>query len=182
MASRDWTDPKTWLEGERLKADEVTEQFTDNLIWLFEKNWDIVQVSGVSDYQTTSTTPAIMGVMFCTIKKATNESLVRVAFNGSAYNSNASTFVRFDVLVDGIYYASSGTGTPATGGLMTFQQDTAGIQSQVMMEAFLTDLDAGFHDFQLVWWVSANTGTINVTNTIAQFHVEEYGVGNVNNI
>lgn len=180
MPSREWTDPKTWIEGEKLKADEVNEQLTNNLIWLFEKNFDVSQLSGVSDFQTSSTTPVAAGVLSCIIRKFSDETVVRLSFSGSAYNSTASQFVRFDVLIDNLYYASSGTGTPATGGLMQFQQDTAALTNQVSFEAFVPDIEAGVHSFQLMFWVGANTATINVTNTIAQFSVEEYGVADVN--
>jgi hypothetical protein len=180
MPSTFWVDPKTWLEGEKLKADEVNEQVRDNLIWLFEKNYDIVQVTGVSDYQTTSTSAAVVAAALqLQLSKAVDETVLRFGMTLSAYNSSASAFITFDIRMDSNIYLSSGTTTPATNGLVRYQQDTASIGSQITMDAWVDNVDSGLHIFELVWWVSAGTGTINVTNTIAQVSVEEYGIGDV---
>jgi hypothetical protein len=181
MPSTDWHEPQEWLEGEKLTAQEMIEQLKDNLTFLFEKNFDVVQVSGVSDYQTTSTTVTpVSNTLVLTIRKYDIDTLVRLALNASVYSGTASAFIYFDVWIDGTYYASSGTSTPAAAGLVRYQQDTASVVAQLSLEAYIPDIDEGQHTFVLVWWVSAGTGTINVTNTIAQFSAEEYGVANVN--
>jgi hypothetical protein len=179
MPSVEWTNPHKRLEGEKLKADEMREQFTNNLTWLFQKNFDIVQASGVSDYQTTSTTPVVMGVMTCTLKKASDDTVIRVGFTASAYNSASTNFLFFDVLIDGAIYASSGTGTPDADGLVRYQQSGNAVPSQISLEAYIDNVSAGIHTFTMVWWTSAGTATINVTNTIVQMVTEEYGVTNV---
>lgn len=179
MPSTDWTDPKTWLEGEKLTADEINEQLRDNLIWLFEKNYDMVQVSGVSDYQTTSLTPVTNGVLILNINKVRDDTVLRFGGTWSVYSNIASAFIYFDIRMDNSIYLSSGTTTPAAAALLRYQQDTANVVSQISLEAWIDNIDAGLHKFELMWYVGSGTGTMNTTNTIAQFYGEEYGVADV---
>lgn len=181
MPSTDWHIPQTWVEGEKLTAAELVEQLKDNLTYLFEKNYDLVQYSGVSDWQTTSTTVAQTAIIM-NLSKFSMETLIKFSMNASVYSNTASASIYFDVLIDGAYYASSGTATPDATGLVRYQQDTANVVSQLSLEAYIPDIADGLHTFELVWWVSAGTGTINVTNTILQLTVEEYGVGDVYSI
>ena len=179
MPSVEWANPKDWLEGEKLKADEFDEQLTNNLIWLFEKNYDVVQVSGVSDYQTSSLTPVAVGVLTLQINKVADETVLRFGGTWSMYSNTGSAFTYFDVRMDNSIYLSTGTTSPAAAGLLRYQQDTATIGTQISLEAWIDNVDAGYHTFELVWWVGSGISTINVTNTIAQFSVEEYGVADI---
>lgn len=183
MPSTLWTDPKTWIEGEKVSANELTQQVSDNITWLFERNIDVAQVSGISDYTTgSSTTWETLGALRCTLNKATDASLIKATFSASAYNTVNGGYTYFDILIDNSYYASSLTSTPLTEGLRGFRQNGSSYVNSVAFEFYIRDVLKGVHEFRMVWYSSNTGGNVNVTNSIAQFSIEEYGVANVTDI
>ena len=98
------------------------------------------------DVTTASTTFVTTGLAITRTLKANKQHLVTFTFvsanNVSASNSD------FDIF-DGTNYASSGTATPETNGIMAVNQPAAGNDIPVTVQGVFTGLDAGSKTFTL---------------------------------
>ncbi len=180
MPSVEYTLPKDWVNTERVTAENLNEQLRDNITWLFEKNLVVAQRSGVTNETTTVTTAPTTSVFVeifdLSIDKSLEDSALRIELSASIAISSAGARLRFDVIIDNSYFLSSGTSTPNSDGVAYHEFPAANRDFPMAFGRFLDNVAAGSHRVQLVWWVSAGTGTVNITNTVAQFSVEEYGV------
>lgn len=183
MPSVLWTDPKTWVEGERVSANELSQQLSDNITWLYERNIDVSQVSGVSDYLSPNVNQwSTIGVLRCTLNKERDETLIRTCFSGGIAHSQYGGIVWLDVLIDNSYYASSLTPTPLTDGISSLRGLGSLYTMNTKFDFYIPNILSGVHEFRMQWKTNLTQASLNVTNTIAQFSVEEYGVANVSDI
>lgn len=184
MPTVDWFTPNDWLTREKVTADDFNEQIKSNIQWLFEKNILVIQRAGITDLTTTntvapSTTPVasyIINTIF--FDKDDQDSSIRFHFDGNVFNTSAANETYFDIIVDQTYFLSTGTATPLTKGMAYV---TTQLPSRPLLASFaryLEGVTAGTRRFDLVWWCSGGTSTLNYTNTMVQFSVEEYGIPN----
>jgi hypothetical protein len=171
-----WTTPRTWLPGEILTATKL-QAVSDDLQYLYARPSLALTVrgSGTNITSTSLTFAAVDNAQFYGTVTTTGADL-KLSLNASCAHSIANTLVAFDVLIDGINYASSLSGTAVTNGLWAFRPTTAAIVYTFSGDHIIPAglLAAGTHNFSLVWrGGAAGTSTLAINGYVCQFRVSE---------
>lgn len=173
-----WAGSKVWKAGGNVVEGNVDTHIVGKLTYLNEKNVSYNRYeAGVGNITTTATTFTATGI-FTSLLTEGNDILTRI--NLVQFESNvANRIVYLDILVDDSYYLSSLTATPLTDGLCAMQQNGS-LPVNMYLENILTDIDAGWHKFE-IYFKSSNadaTVTLWTANVPALLLVEEYCLTN----
>lgn len=176
MSNNVWYSPDAWAVGLTNKT-RFNKQIENNIRYLFEKN--------ISTVQERNGTNSTSGTPIASTTLTTTGGNVRISFKGSAEKTGVGDDIYFDVTITlgggaGTRYASTGTGTPASRGVAYARQGTAGFRHAHIWSVIVPNIPAGTHTFQLTMASSAGTPTLVKANTVTQFIVEEYGLGQTN--
>lgn len=171
MTVNTWYDPKKWVTGEALNADDLEREISANLTFLRHLPRAISGSLSVG-INTNSTVFVAVDPIF-KIDIAIPDGDLLVGFTaGGVSSSAAAAEIQFDILMsDGqdSVYLSSMTSTPATNGLYRQTGGIAAARHQINLHVLLTGLPAGTYTFEL-YWRASSTSTLNMAapNSIQQ--------------
>lgn len=172
---------QTWIEGEYLKATEFNEQIEQNLEWVRKRNIDYVVVrNGVSDQSLTVAAgwqPLLPTVFFT--KLVTRGGDIMLSLNLSFNAAGASGDTTFDIEVKAAsnefsFFLSTLSGARDTNPALFYEQYGSGYTIRKTLRYLWTSVPANEYTFTIWWLAGVGNSTINFTNTINEFIVEEY--------
>lgn len=180
----EWNEPKDWLDGEEIQASELVDNLQIDLLYLYQKNMSMVEIrNGVSDFTEPliATWKALFPSVF-TLDIMTTGGNVLIQTDLDIRNSGAAGSYLLDFFVfrkggslDG-YYLSSNTSTPSADGLARVQLGSGYARPQSIRWIW-EDVPIDTWRIQVWWHALVGTNSINLTNHVNQFRVEEYGRG-----
>ena len=172
-------DLKTWVEGESLEALEFNQQLEQNLEWVRKRNINrIVVRNGVSDASVTVAAgwqPLLPTVWVVGLN--TKGGDIMISANLAFITSGASGDVTFDILVKGSKITTPfflSTFSASSHGILFYEQYGGGYVMKKTLRYLWTPAPADDYEFTLYWLAGVGSATINYTNTVNEFIVEEY--------
>lgn len=177
-----WTNPKTWVAGEELTDEEFNVYIRDNFTHLKNGNIAMVEIrDGISDYSIPST--ATWHILFPSVFKlliATSGRDLHIEANFDMYSTNNGVIPSYDFRITpldntGVFWVSSGTGTPSNRGIATYTSQA----NHSISNSFgwvQRGLPAGGYIVHMGFKVSSGNLSINLTNHVNQFMAREAGV------
>ncbi|MFN7210461.1 MAG: hypothetical protein ACK4P1_08735 [Aggregatilineales bacterium] len=151
-----WTNPKTWVAGDVVGANDLNEQLRDNLSYLHSRPHQRIVRVATADYITTSTTFVDIDSTNLSITLTVSSGAVMVGFSGvTLVNTGANVKPAFNFTIDSVPFTS------AARGVVCYDQPAgaAVFDGPVSYVALVTDLTVGAHTFRPQWRNIA-TGTV----------------------
>lgn len=155
-----WTTPKTWVTGETLVAADMNQYIRDNMDWLKAPPKATVQMSGTSNFTTTSTSFVDVSTTDFQLSITTAGGAVFGWFGVTMSMSSATNYAYFDVVIDGV--SVSGAANGLVGGIRIATSTTV----CVVIPFYKAGLSAGAHTIKLQYRTdnAANTLTVYANN------------------
>lgn len=175
MTNTLWNSPKNWRGGEVLTTSKLNKQLRNNLLRLHEKNYIIGGEGYTTNYVYGTNTFKELNSSIYKLRLKTIGGAIRLSFMATTYHSVSAGRVYFDIKVDDDYFVSSLTPTALTDGLWRRQSLTNTPMTNTY-EHILSDLEAGWHDFEIWWKANTANGVVWAESSVVQFMVEEYGL------
>lgn len=171
-----WTTPREWLTKDAITKERLN-AISDNLTYLHTPSSSIKTVRGTgADAPITSLTPIQIDDALFTASLETTGRVLNVNFLMTMANATAGAYTHIDVLMDGVTYLSSLTGTQLTYGLLRDRQSGAAYVHALSFDIKIPagTITAGAHVFVPRVWVSGSTSTFYLSaGYFAQFGVRE---------
>lgn len=168
-----WTDPITWVFRQVLSATLLNQQIRDNMDYLKSPPLEVAEL-GSSNQTGISTTWVKVTNSDLTITLPVN-GVLEFAWRITFAHSVANNHVAIDIFdVDNSIYLSSGTATPATGGL----QRTAGVSTlltQIAGSYLHSGVIAGTHNYEFRMLAQAASATLHNASVKNTVWVKEVG-------
>ncbi len=163
-----WTNPKTWMAGEVVGANDLNEQLRDNMSYLHSRPHQRIVRTATADYTTTSTTFVDIDSTNLSITLTVSSGTVMVGFSAiTRINTNSGTWPAFDFTIDGVRF------TTAPYGLIHFYSASL-LDAPVNYTVLVTDLTVGAHIFRPQWRnIVAGTLTLYATSNPVIFWAME---------
>lgn len=176
MTSNIWNEPTEFDFG-LLKSTHLNQQVKENLVYLHERNLAIIEK--VDEADTSAANP--LG----SVDLTTTGNDVIMWLKGQFVKSDAAADIYFDVQIDldggGTIFASTHTGSGSPRGLWYNRSGTTPVQSVDFFTVVpASAIPAGTHTFTLTMAASTGTATLILNNTVNQFIVQEWGIGQTN--
>ncbi len=155
-----WTNPKTWMAGEVVGANDLNEQLRDNMSYLHSRPHQRIVRTATADYTTTSTTFVDIDSTNLSITLTVSSGTVMVGFSAVTLVNTWTSFVMpaFNFTIDGVPF------TTAPRGVICYDQSplAASFDRPVSYTVLVTDLTVGTHTFRPQWRNIATSGTITL--------------------
>lgn len=162
-----------WTGGSIVTTERLNKQIRDNMNYLFERNY--VYKNSSTLYQTTSVSFIPVGIEKIALKTQGRDIQVSLLAPLVTVNENARD-VFVDVLVDDSFYISSLTDTPLSDGWLKLRS-IAGRVNSFYLEHIITDMDEGWHTFELYYKSSHVTSNARFDgDSLTQIMAEEIGI------
>lgn len=172
-----WAEPRVWETNEPITEEKLNE-ISDSLTYLYTPTLAVatVRAGGASPTFTNTSFAAIDDATYLLTLEIRGDRQLTVELEGTVSNTTVASVTFLDVLIDGVTYVSSLTGTAIVTGLWVQEQPVAAHRMHVRVNARIPAgvLAAGVHTFSPRIRVSANTTTWYTANHYSQFQVGEY--------
>lgn len=175
-----WTPLQFWRDGEQLTTEKFNNRIEGNIQWLYSKNIQSVIIrNGVSDPSagTGLNWVAIsQSVLYVDITTLGNDLLINFLAGISNTGVQGKTLLDIYVLPKNRdpFFLSSLTATPLATGLWSHQLGSS-LTTKRSFTFLWTNVPANGYRLVPYWRAITGTNSLNLTNTITQFVVQEYG-------
>ncbi len=171
-----WTTPVTYVPGDPLTATDMN-KISEDLNYLYDPVSLILTNRGAGSNIATASTSlvAVDAVLFGGTITTTGRAL-RLGFDAVLQHSVVSALMVFDILIDGVTYASSMTSTPVTNGLWVMRCNATANTPNNFSGTHLVPagtLSAASHSFALVWKSPGGNNTLVLSGSSAQLRISE---------
>lgn len=156
-----WTAPKTWVAGVTLTAADMNQYVRDNMDWLKAPPKGTVQMSGTSNFTTTSTSFVDVSTTDFQMSITTTGGAVFGWFVVTVSNSSGTNYANFDVVIDGV--SVSGASNGVVGGIRLAASTTV----SVMIPFYKSGLSAAAHTIKLQFRSDNAGNTVTVYANVA---------------
>lgn len=171
-----WTSPRVFIAGKVLTASQMNE-INNNISYLHSRPSEVITVRGTgANINTTSATFVAIDDAQFSFSLEIGTGALETNILAILSHTVGASLVYFDILVDGVTWLSSLTGTALTNGIWTYRapataSQNAGFQPYRIEAGLLT---AGVHTFALRWRTSAATATLGLASpNLFQWYVRE---------
>lgn len=143
-----WTNPKTWVAGEVVGANDLNEQLRDNMSYLHSRPHQRIVRTATANYTTTSMIFVDIDTVNLSITLTVSSGTVMVGFSAVTWvDTGSGRRPAFNFTINGVPF------TTATHGIVCYAQPAgnAVFDGPVSYAVLVTDLTVGAHIFRPQW-------------------------------
>ncbi len=171
--TKEWTTPTEIGATDPMTATLFNEKLMQNMMYLIDKPYDEVIITGGTDWDTTSTTPVVIDSSVFDVSIDVVSGLVEVQWS-IPLRMTANDYAYFNIRIDDDYLFGDVPSGGVTKILQQYRPRDNGTDHHFIGKVNISGLSVGTHSFEPMVWVGGGTMTVyQASGYTGQFSVRE---------